>query len=75
MDFGKSKIRVGAINKEASKKNFFYESNYFTDYSSAEIEIEKIITNRSKVQVLKYLKNNRNSKVFLYYLLIATNYF
>ena len=48
MDFGKSKIRVGAINKEASKKNFFYESNYFTDYSSAEIEIEKIITNLEK---------------------------
>jgi len=56
MDFGKSKIIVGAINKEASKKNFFYESNYFTDYSSAEIEIEKIITNLEK-NTNEYLEN------------------
>ena len=48
LDFGKSKIRVGAINKNAIKKNFFYESNYFTDYSNSKKEIEKIILNLEK---------------------------
>ena len=48
LDFGKSKIRVGAINKNIVKKNFFYESNYFTNYSNSEIEIEKIILNLEK---------------------------
>jgi len=56
IDFGKSKIRVGAINKNDLKKNFFYESNYFTDYSSAGIEIEKIISNLEK-NTNEYLEN------------------
>ena len=56
IDFGKSKIRVGAINKNISKKNFFYESNYFTNYSNAEAEIEKIISNLEK-DTNEYLKN------------------
>ena len=56
VDFGKSKIRIGAINKDALKKNFFCESNYFTDYATAEIEIEKIISNLEK-NTNEYLEN------------------
>jgi len=56
LDFGKSKIRIGAINKDSSKKNFFYESNYFSDYPSAGIEIEKIISNLEK-NTNEYLEN------------------
>jgi len=56
IDFGKSKMRVGAINKNNSTKNFFYESDYFTDYLSAEPEIEKIISNLEK-NTNEYLEN------------------
>jgi len=55
-DFGKSKIRVGAIKKNDPIKNFFCESNYFTDYLSAEPEIEKIISKIEKY-TNEYLEN------------------
>lgn len=55
-DFGKSKIRVGAIKKDDPIKNFFCESNYFTDYLSAEPEIEKIISKIEKY-TNEYLEN------------------
>ena len=47
-DFGSSKIRVGAVNKNDTSKNFFYESEFFTDYKNLESEIEKIIFNLEK---------------------------
>ena len=56
VDFGKSKIRVGAINKDDSKKSYFFESNYFSDYLSAELEVEKIISNLEK-KTNEYLEN------------------
>jgi len=42
-DYGSSKIRAAAFNKDKSINNFYYESNYFPDYSQSKSEIEKII--------------------------------
>ena len=31
-----------------TKKSYFFESNYFSDYLSTELEVEKIISNLEK---------------------------
>ena len=47
-DYGSSKIRAAAFNKDKSINNFYYEGNYFSDYTKAKSEIEKIILNLEK---------------------------
>jgi cell division protein FtsA len=48
LDFGSSKIRAGAFNKNNTAKSFYSESNYFTNYLNSVSEIEKIISNLEK---------------------------
>ena len=38
-DFGSSKIRAGAINKKNTLKNFYDESEFFSNYENSEFEI------------------------------------
>ena len=47
-DFGSSKIRAGAFNKNDIKNNFYCESDYFLDDSNAEIIIQKTIYDLEK---------------------------
>jgi cell division protein FtsA len=48
LDFGSSKIRAGAFNKNNSINNFYYESDYYTDYLNSGSEIEKTILHIEK---------------------------
>jgi len=43
-DCGLSKIRASVFNKDSSKNNLYYESNFFFDHSHLEAEIQKIIS-------------------------------
>ena len=43
-DCGSSKVRAGAFNKINKKKHLYTESEFFTDYSNLEPQIQKIIT-------------------------------
>ena len=43
-DCGSSKVRAGAFNKSNKKKHIYTESEFFTDYSNLEPQIQKIIT-------------------------------
>tara|TARA_A100001011_G_C14320203_1_gene850175 strand:+ start:253 stop:1374 length:1122 start_codon:yes stop_codon:yes gene_type:complete len=47
-DFGSSKIRVGAFDKDNLKKDFYCESNNFLDQSNLETYIQKIIFDLEK---------------------------
>jgi len=47
-DFGSSKIRAGVINKKNTLKNFYDESEFFSNYENSEFEIKKIIFNIEK---------------------------
>ena len=55
-DYGSSKIRTAAINKNNLKNKYFHESDYFYDEDNAESEIEKIILNIEK-STNEYLEN------------------
>ena len=44
IDFGSSKIRAAAIEKDDAENNFYYESAYLFDQDNVEIEIKKIIS-------------------------------
>ena len=48
LDFGSSKIRAAAVDKNDSINNFYYESNYFSNSLSIELEIKKIILDFEK---------------------------
>ena len=48
LDYGSSKIRCVAVNKNNLENKFFYESNYFYHNLNIETEIEKIISNIEK---------------------------
>ena len=41
-DFGSSKIRAGVINKKNTLKNFYDESEFFSNYENSEFEIKKL---------------------------------
>ena len=43
-DCGSSKIRAGAFSKNDPKKSFHHESQFFSDHSNIDIEIQKIIS-------------------------------
>ena len=47
-DCGFSKIRAGVFNHNIKNKNFYAESEFFTDHSNLESEIEKIIASFEK---------------------------
>ena len=47
-DFGSSKIRASAINKNNTFKKFYFESKFFSSHENSELEIEKIILNIKK---------------------------
>ena len=47
-DFGSSKIRASAINKNNTFKKFYFESKFFSSHENSELEIEKIILNIEK---------------------------
>ena len=47
-DCGFSKVRAGVFNKDNQNKVFYTESEFFTDYSNLELEIQKIITSFEK---------------------------
>mgnify|MGYP006190159355 FL=1 len=41
-DCGSSKIRAGAFSKDDPKKSFHHESQFFSDHSNIDIEIQKL---------------------------------
>jgi cell division protein FtsA len=47
-DCGFSNIRAGTFNVNNNKKAFYYESKFFTDRSSLEFKVQKIITSLEK---------------------------
>ena len=47
-DYGSSKIRAASINKNDVKKNFYCESNFYSNNSEKDLEIEKIISTIEK---------------------------
>jgi len=47
-DYGFSKIRAGAFNKNNQNESFYAESKFFTDHLNLELEIQKIITSFEK---------------------------
>ena len=47
-DFGSSKIRANAFDRDNIKNSFYYESNYFFNKLNIESEIEKIIRDLEK---------------------------
>ena len=55
-DYGSSKIRIGAFNKENIKDTFYNESKYIFDNLSIEHEIQKIISSLEK-KTLEYLND------------------
>ena len=56
LDFGSSKIRVNAFDKDNIKNSYYYESNYFYNQLNIESEIEKIIFDLEK-NTNEYLDN------------------
>jgi len=47
-DCGFSKVRAGTFNRNNNKESFFADSEFFTDRSNLELEIQKIITSLEK---------------------------
>ena len=47
-DCGFSKVRAGTFNSSKSNKAFYAESEFFTDLSNLELDIQKIITSLEK---------------------------
>jgi len=55
-DCGFSKVRAGTFNKDNHNKAYFIDSEFFTDKSNLEFEIQKIITSLEK-QSNEYIDN------------------
>ena len=47
-DCGSSKVRAGVFNRDDESESFYTESNFFTDHSNLEKEIQKIIITLEK---------------------------
>ena len=55
-DCGFSKIRAGAFNNNNQGKNFYVESEFFTDRTNLELKIQKIITSLER-DTNEYINN------------------